>query len=441
MRRLWPRSLFGQLVLSQLTLLLILALLLPVLVLVILHRTANEYDAAQLRHDADVVAVAAVAGPSGTDVAAGQLGPLYGERGSRAYRVSSASGRIIAQGGATGALPPSRDRDAELGYSQTGKYDTYRRAVDLPGGRAIVETAQDRTRPEVIVDDVVAAFLERAFWIIPVILVASAALTLLLVARVTRQLRGVSRQADRIRPATLGTRLDTTGLPMEAQGLAAATNRALDRVEAGYRRQSEFVSSVAHELRTPLTLVALRCDALPPSPERDALRQAIDQASHVVAQLMELASIEGLPPTIEPIDLQAVAEAAVAAMAPIVFRSGRSIEMSDRRAPVPVLGHAGLLHIAIANLIDNAVRHTPPGTAITVETGRSDVTIVDDGPGIVIERKEDSARYRSAGQQRSDSAGLGLSIVARIMEAMGGRLDVASNAPGARVVLHVAAAD
>ncbi len=436
MRRFWPRSLFAQLVLSQLALLLILAFALPTLVLLTLHRTADDYVAAQLRHDADIiVANLPVALAAQPQVFANRLGPLYREGGSRAYRIVSSSGRMLTQGGVTAALPsPMRDDKTTRGFTRSGKLDIYRRSLNASGDGAMLEVSQDRTRPEVIVDDVVAAFLERAFWIVPLVFAVSLAVALSLVARVTSHLRGVSEQADRMKP---GARLETAGLPMEAQRLAVATNRALDRVEESYQRQSEFVSSVAHELRTPLTLVALRADALPPTPERAALRDAIDQASHVVSQLMELAAIEGRPPTLEPIDLRTIARSAVAATAPLVFKSGRSIAMKDRDSLAMAIGNAGLVHIAIANLIDNAVRHTPTGTAILVDAVDNNVTVSDDGPGIVREGHGSGHRFRSAGQQRSDGAGLGLSIVSRIMDAMEGSLSVSETAPGACITLHL----
>ncbi len=442
----FPRSLFGQLLLSQVVLFLFLALTLPALVLVTLHRTADDYVAARLGHDASVLAVVIdKTGAEGRDVATRALGPAYGDRwGSRAYRITNATGGVLVEGGLVQALPPPlRGGSVPEGFVKVGDLDIFRRTVSFDGRAATLEIAQDRTRPEVIVDDVVSTFLERALWIIPVILAASAALALLLVYRVVRQLRVVSEQADRINPDTLDTRLTEKGLPLEARRLAASTNRALDRVETAYRRQTQFVANVAHELRTPIALVTLRSDALPPSPEREALRDAIDQTSHVVSQLMELARLEGRPPVLEQVSLEAIARGVIEATAPIVYRSGRSLEMIEGEGPAaPVTGNAGLLHIAVANLIDNAVRHTPPGTHISVGAASGTITISDNGPGILVERQDDGhPRYRSAGQQRSDSAGLGLSIVARIMAAMHGELEIRAGSPGTIVVLRLPGGD
>ena len=438
-----PRSLFGQLLLSQAALLLFLTFALSASVPVMLHRTADTYVASQLREDADIVAaVFARPGAAGNDALIDALGPLYEDRwGSRAYRVTSEAGAVLARGGVTSAMPPplAAGPARDDGFKRAGEIDVFRRAIRFGGTRATLEITQDRTRPDVIVDDVVSTFLRQSLWIIPIISIASAALALLLVRRVVRQLRVVSEEADRIHPGALDTRLSEEGLSLEPRRLAAATNRALDRVEAGFQRQSQFVASVAHELRTPIALAMLRGDALPSSPEHDAMRDAIAQVSHVVSQLMELAAIEGRPPAIEPVSLDAIARGAVEAMAPLVYRSGRSLEMEeggDAAALAP--GNAGLLHIAATNLIDNAVRHTPPGTHISVRATADTITVSDDGPGLIAEPgSEDRPRFRSAGRQRSDGAGLGLTIVARIMETLGGTMTLRPGGPGTAIVLRL----
>lgn len=128
-------------------------------------------------------------------------------------------------------------------------------------------------------------------------------------------------------------------------------------------------------------------------------------------------------------------------MVPLVYRAGNTIAL-DAADHVPmVAGVPALLGIALANLIENAVRHTPRGTAITV-TVQHDGSIVvdDDGPGMAREdREHHGPRFRRRDTARSDSAGLGLAIVERIMSVLGGTLDVEQEGKrGARVRLLLA---
>jgi signal transduction histidine kinase len=442
MTRAITRSLFGQLLLSQLVLFLLLSITLPVLVLITLHKTAAVYVTQSLRDDADIIVrqISLSGDVRQKDILA-QLGPLYfNPRGSRAFRLLDESGQVIGQGGVSASLPHERPGQVmREQFAQDDRLDILRRPVNISGKHAILEVTEDRTQPEVIVDDVVSSFLRRILWIIPASLLASTSIGLIYLRGVTRQLERVSEEAELIHPDRLDTRLSTDGLSVEAYRLAAATNRALDRVEQGFRRQREFVSNVAHELRTPLALVAIRSDALPDTPARRDLSRAIDQATHVVDQLMRLAMLEGRSPEIGPLLVEPVVREAVEACALLVYRAGLTIEMVEPRDKLPpVAGNSSLLQIAVTNLIDNAVRHTPPGTHIIVKVTADAISIADNGPGIVAEESNgEKGKFRSLGQQRSDSAGLGLSIVDHIMAAMGGAMIVGSGRPGTEIVLRL----
>lgn len=442
MRGSWSRSLFGQLLMSQLGLLAILVIALPALILVTLNRTAEDYVEGLLRHDADLLVDTMYGTGSGNPVLVRpDLGPFYVKPwGSRAYLILDARLHILARGGITTAMPPTPSSLPAVDgqYKAIGNLDIYQQTVVGREQTWVVVVAQDRTRPEVIVDDVVAAFLRRTLWVVPLLLVASAFAGLIVLRRLTHQLREVSAQADGIRLPSLDTRFEVEKLPLEVRGLAAAANNAFDRVVAGYRRESQFVSSVAHELRTPMALLTLACDALPDSAQREGLRKAIDQVSHVISQLMELAMIEGRTPVMEPVILRDVAQDVVAASAPMIYRSGRSIAVvvsgaEDRE----VTANGGLLRIAVTNLIDNAVRHTPPGTRITVRAEADRIIVSDNGPGMQRDEDGGDVRYRSMGLGRSDSAGLGFSIVQRIMAAIGGTMEITSDRPGAHISLQV----
>ena len=439
MRRYLPHTLFGRLVLAQLLLFGAIAVLLPTILLINLHRTADGMITQRLRTDARRIATALAGSPSPQRLDQA-LGPFY-HRGwaTRAYWVTDGDGAILYKGGGRRGLDDTEPPRLGTGLIHRGNLDFIEERLTVGGKPYRIVVAQDRTHPEVIVDDIVASFLRRTIWIVPLVFLGSSLISLLFFRRLTATMRHVAKDAERIGPASLDRRLAADRLPMEARSLAEATNRALDRVEQGYRRQTNFVSSVAHELRTPLALVTLRCDAMPDGVDKEALRRAVDQATHVVSQLMELAVIEGRPSAMGPLDLRVIARETVEASAPLVYRSGRTIEaICDMPTALHVRGNENLLGIAVTNLIDNAVRHTPPGTHIVVAAMQDVLFVCDNGPGLTRDGDEEGGtRYRSASLRRSDSAGLGLAIVKRIMAAMNGSMRVFPDTPGTHIGLRL----
>jgi signal transduction histidine kinase len=237
------------------------------------------------------------------------------------------------------------------------------------------------------------------------------------------------------------------GLPTEVRPLVAAANGLVERVRRAFFRQSEFVGNVVHELRTPLQTLALELDALPDPALRQRCAAQVERLSHVVTQLRDLATLDdGDVRPWEALDLAALATETVVRMAPAVIEGGHHLAFAgaDGDAGPRVRGNATLIDLAIANLIGNAAKHTPAGCTITVSV-RDDpagaaVEVADDGPGIAcVDLGDAQARYWRADHARSDSAGLGLAIVTRIMERHGGRL-VLAVAGGTRATLCFPAA-
>lgn len=133
----------------------------------------------------------------------------------------------------------------------------------------------------------------------------------------------------------------------------------------------------------------------------------------------------------ETFDARQLAQETIGLHAPQILAAGDTIALDAPDAPVPIRGNPVLAGVALANLITNASRHTPPGTVIDVLVGPDRVLLVQDsGPGIAASNPQDATqRYWRADHQRSDGAGLGLSIVRRIMDVHKGRLTVQSR-PG-----------
>lgn len=428
-----PRSLFAQLVVSQALLMIAVGTILPILLTHILNDTADRFVTARLTRDAQAIAAGRAA--TGHEAGARVPGILYADpiRGRR-FAVFDAGGRVVRQGPFALPLPLAKlDHGTRPMFFRRGPYDMVSFPVsDGRGHPRWVVVAQDRTVPDEVVDDVVATFLWRFVWIVPVALFASLIVELAVMRSVTGRFRRTALQADAIGLHRIDARLRPADVPAEAVPLVLATNRALDRLEAGYRFQGEFVGNVAHELRTPLALISLRTEGLDPSPERDLILIGVEQANHVVRQLMALTAIDRDCPETEDFDPCPLVTDIVGTMAPLVFRADHDIAFNEPDRPPPLVrGVPGLVQIALANLIDNAVRHTPAGCTITVSVADDGLIVVeDDGPGLAVDAADGHRRrYRREDTKRNDSAGLGFAIVQRIMTVCGGSLET-GNAPG-----------
>ena len=429
-----PRSMLGQFLLAQILILLVAGITLPLAMSSMLHHTADAFVRKRFDHDANRLArlIRQDAQKWTIDLHNG-MGPFYTpQEGTRSFAVVDAKGILIGQS------PRPFDADIAQIPRTSQKIDLRLGPLDVASipkrfGKTTLWflIAQDRRRPEVIVDDVVASFLARFLWIVPVTIVVSLGLAIFVVRRAAGKIGDVSREADGIRADTMDLRLNAEQLPSEARPLANAVNHALDRVHDAYRNQSEFIANVAHELRTPLALIALRTETCGDPLLKMQLHGAVERATHVINQLMELASVENPRPNDDPADLCAVARHAVEMHAPLVFRSGRTIALDAPPLPHLVAGSTALIEIALSNLIDNAIRHTPEGTDIIVTIlDNGGIAVADNGPGIAASPGDARRRYWRADMKRTDSAGLGLAIVDRIMTALGGQLKVGSRADG-----------
>lgn len=426
MRLRLPRSLLGQFVALHVVTALVATIALSLGVAALLHSTADHYQRRLLRQQAAIVAGAlpsiTLPGDALTD---GMAVAII----DRARTVLMAKGparpRIVA------AVPT--DRDAH--FFRRGVIEAY--SVPISGERWIV-ASQDGAAPEVITDDIVSAFLKRFALLVLPIAALVPLIGALLTRRLTRRMQAVSATASAIGPSTLDTRLPRGTLPSEVEPLAAATNEALDRLEDGFRTQAAFAADIAHELRTPLAVIRLRADAVDDPATKTALLASVDRAARVVTQLLALADLERpVEDAGEPLDLAALAETVVAGRVPGILADGRTIALEDEGAATPsagadTIGYPGAILLALENLVDNAVRHTPRGTAITVRVGPgARVSVVDDGDGVAAAQLASlKHRFWRGDGSRSEGSGIGLSIVDRVARAHHGVLDVTPGPDG-----------
>ncbi|EIZ80883.1 putative transmembrane two-component sensor kinase transcription regulator protein [Novosphingobium sp. Rr 2-17] len=421
MRLAAPRSLLGQFIALHLAVALAAAIILFWSASALLHQTSGHFQRNLLRQQAALSIAAAGAGrpaPQVTILSGGMAVTTIGPD-RRVQRSDGPSRPDILAAAPLDRAAHFFRRGAVQGYS-------------VPAGDGWVVVSQDDADPAVVTDDIVRAFLLRFALICLPIAALAPLIVVLLARRLMLRMRAVSTIAATIGPRSLETRLPLGRLPLEAEPLAEATNAALDRLAAALRVQAAFAADVAHELRTPLAVIRLRADALADRDVRDPIIAAVDRAARVIAQLLALADLE--QPLHEggtPVDLHTLGERVVVDRAPAILASGRTISL-ERCGEAHLNGHPEALTLALENLIDNAARHTAPGTSIVVKTGPGrQISVNDDGVPIADASlaKLKHRLWRDAGAD-VEGTGIGLSIVERVANAHDGRLIVQRGAGG-----------
>jgi two-component system, OmpR family, sensor histidine kinase MprB len=258
------------------------------------------------------------------------------------------------------------------------------------------------------------------------------------IARFTRQTESIAQNVDRLEHE----RLDAKGRD-ELSRLAQTFNTTLDALERSVQAQRNLVADASHELRTPIAsiranLQLLRDEALLSPEDREALRsdmiEELDELTGLVGDVVELA--RGAKPSGEMGDvrLDEIVEQAVER----TRRRAPTLEVQTALEPTLVRGEGDRIARAVANLLDNAVKWSPPEGVIEVELREGTVSVRDHGPGF---REEDLPyvfdRFHRAKEARSKpGSGLGLAIVRQAAEAHGGFVE-ASNAPGGGALLRI----
>ncbi len=259
----------------------------------------------------------------------------------------------------------------------------------------------------------------------------------------------MSRTAEAIIAGDLHERVPIRGTRDDLDRLAGTLNRMLDRIELLLRSLRQLSSNVAHDLRTPLsqlrqTLTDAHGHAATVPELRAAMAVALARAEamqQIFTALLRIAELEGKSRAapFAPLDLADIMETVADAYQPVADQDGYALTV--RRQPAGrVRGDRDLLTQLLANLVENALQHTPPGTRIAIGLGASGaggaaLLVEDDGPGVA---PADRARilerfYRCEASRTTPGHGLGLSLVAAIAERHEARLCVEDAGPGLRI--------
>lgn len=285
-------------------------------------------------------------------------------------------------------------------------------------------------------------------------------LSLLLARSIARPITALTRRAETL---TASFTQPTSGAggpapsPRRGDEIAQLAG-SLDRLEAGLRAyaarideleqaRARFYRSVSHELRTPLTAIrgALEnlVDAAPPDQAATlaSLEAEAERLSRLVDELLQPPA-EGRMLLAErrPVELAGLADELGALLAGRARRAG--VDLIVAAEPASVLGHRDRLKQAVLNLLDNALRHTPPGgqvvLRVTAGAGTARISVEDSGPGVPADQAERIWERGVGRSQGAGTTGLGLAIVREIVVAHGGRASLdQSYGPGARFVIEL----
>jgi signal transduction histidine kinase len=234
----------------------------------------------------------------------------------------------------------------------------------------------------------------------------------------------------------------TSLLPDDIDELGATFNVMLDEIATLVSRVRWVSTDIAHDLRTPLTHVRQKLEQIKRNVGGEALATAneietdVEELLRTFDAMLRLAEIENeiSAPNGGPIDLAELGGRIADAYRPDIEAGGRRLELDLQ--PVAVDGDVDLLTQATANLVENAMRHTPVGARIRLRSGRlADrpmVGVADDGPGIPESQREAVLQrfYRLETSRTTPGSGLGLAIVAAIARRHGATLRLADAAPG-----------
>jgi len=235
-------------------------------------------------------------------------------------------------------------------------------------------------------------------------------------------------------------------VPAELRELAGAFNRTLQRLEDSFRRLSQFSADLAHDLRTPIGNLLGEAQVALSRPRTAAEYEAViassveelERINRMIDGMLFLARADNVQASLElrPVDAGAEVDRLIAYYEGPASEAGVGIR---RVGDVTLRADAQLFRRAVANLVSNAIAHSPPGGEITVALGAApgggaEVAVSNPGPGIpreLLPRVFD--RFFRADASRPDSAkgsGLGLAIVKSIVELHGGGIEARSE-PGA----------
>ncbi|MFS2022870.1 sensor histidine kinase N-terminal domain-containing protein [Massilia sp. GER05] len=306
---------------------------------------------------------------------------------------------------------------------------------------ALVQVAETLDKRAQLANEIIKGVILPQFIILPVILA-------LVWFALSRGLSPLAQLQERIRarPPDDLSPIDSRQVPEEISPLVGSLNDMLARLAHTIDAQKRFIADAAHQMKTPLAGMRMQSELALRQVDPNEIHRSLEQlatssesATRLVNQLLALARAENQPhagQTLEPLDLAALARDVVQDWVQASFAHEIDLGYEVIGDPPEIDGSAMMLRELLSNLIDNALRYTPPGGSVTVRVRGTNIgngnqallEVEDTGPGIApAERHRVFERfYRILGSSASGS-GLGLAIVREIAQQHGADIEIFNN--------------
>ncbi len=321
------------------------------------------------------------------------------------------------------------------------------RLFDLSGGLHLLVGNDVRERARV--QDLVADTLG---WGLAVILILSLAGALLMSRSLLSRIEDINAASREIMGGHLNRRVPVSPRGDEFDEVAGNLNAMLDRIECLLDATKEVSDNIAHDLRSPLARLRSRLELLTlENPGLDDYREAtaetlaeIDRLLKTFAALLAIAEAEAgaAQRSFAPVELADLVRDVGELYEPLAEARGLSLRLSIA-GPARIHGDRDVLFQAVSNLLDNAVKYAPEGSAVSLDLSpaadEAQIVVADKGGGVPPELRDKVLErfFRAESSRSTEGSGLGLSLVAAAAKLHGGRIALEDNAPGLRAVLSL----
>ena len=312
-------------------------------------------------------------------------------------------------------------------------------------GPESVSPDQDLT---IIVSDAQQSFGATNWLITVAVTLLGGVLAYFVSGRALRPLRDFAAQVEQVQPNNLAEMKISEDVLPEFKQFSASFNDMIDRLEQGFSAQKQFMGNAAHELRTPLALMQMQMELFSlehpgANPETadflKLLQEQTERMSQMTKTLLEMSELRSVPCN-DRIELAPLVEEVFADLAPLAEQREIALECAG---DAEIIGSDTLLYRLVFNLVENALRYSRPGTAVSVsideEANRVLLRVRDRGAGIPVQYKEsifqpffrvDKSRSREYG-----GVGLGLSLVWEIAALHSGTVEIEESTNEGTVML------